>query len=89
MSTPVAVIQTHNASKTQEESIYHSASTANNYAIKLMDEIAPLLSQMEINHLKEAARFRSLIGELISMTSITKDRCERLINKTHLAEIKK
>ncbi|OKO99349.1 hypothetical protein [Xenorhabdus eapokensis] len=72
MSTPVAAIQLRHTSEAQEESIYHSASIANKYATKLMDEMAPLISQMEINHPKEAARFRSLISELVSMTDITK-----------------
>ncbi|MDC9591421.1 hypothetical protein PSI23_19575 [Xenorhabdus sp. XENO-10] len=79
MSTSIIVNPAYRAPETPEESIHHSASIANKYAIELMDEMKPLINQMEINHPKESARFISLIGELISMTDTTKKRAERLI----------
>lgn len=79
MNTPVSVTKTHKTPETPEENIYHSASIANKYATDLMSEMEPLIDQMEINHPKEAARFTSLISELVLITGITKNRAEKLL----------
>ncbi|CDH07972.1 hypothetical protein KKI90_20485 [Xenorhabdus bovienii] len=79
MSIPAIITQVNYATETPEESLYQAASNAKEYAFELMDEITPLINQMRVNHPKEAARFAGLIKELATMTDVTKNRAEKLI----------